>query len=225
LGGSISHQDIDNLSNSIALWVKNPTAGQSGYEYPGCAHRDKPMGHNQPSVTILGMSDSRASARSRRTGPTIPTGHTLGNFANHKEASVLVEKLIAGDFSPQKVSIIGHDPVMVERIRGRLGYGRIAASGAITGLWIGLLIALLLGSGVQMTQDGSTEFLAEQFISVVSVAAGIGMLLNILRFAASKNKRGFLSTQMPVASRYEVIVPEVDAPKALGILSASSTAK
>ena len=37
------------------------------------------------------------------------------------------------------------------------------------------------------------------------------MLLNILRFLASKNKRGFLSSQMPVAARYEVIVPEEDA--------------
>ncbi|SCX14100.1 general stress protein [Candidatus Aquiluna sp. UB-MaderosW2red] len=171
------------------------------------------------------MSDARVSPKSKRTGPTIPTGHTLGNFANHKEASNLVEKLIAGDFSPQKVSIIGHDPVMVERIRGRLGYGRIAASGAITGLWIGLLFALLLGSGVQMGEDGSTEFLPQQFVSVVFVTAGIGMLLNILRFAVSKNKRGFLSTQMPVASRYEVIVPESDAPKALGILAKSSTAE
>jgi hypothetical protein len=181
------------------------------------------MGVLQTNGKILKMSDARATARSKRPGPVIPTGHTLGNFPTYQEAQALVENLISGDFSPSKISIIGHDPVMVERIRGRLGYGRIALSGAITGLWIGLLFALLLGSGVSVAEDGGTEFLPQQFASVVSVAAGIGMLFNILRFSASKNKRSFLSTQIPVASRYEVIVPEADAPKALGILAKGSS--
>jgi hypothetical protein len=47
--------------------------------------------------------------------------------------------------------------------------------------------------------------------------------VNILRFAFSKSKRGFLSSQMPIASRYQVIVPDEDAQQALKILSASTT--
>ena len=183
------------------------------------------MGDNRTNGRILRMSDANPRAKPKRIGPTIPTGHTLGTFPNYQEASALVEKLIAGDFSARKVSIIGHDPVIVERVRGRLGYGRVAASGAITGLWIGLLFALILGSGVQTAADGSSEFLPQQFVSVVFVAAGIGMLFNIFRFSAAKNRRGFLSTQIPMASRYEVIVPQEDAGKALGIISSVPRAK
>ena len=39
-GGSIRHQDIDYLANSVSLRVKNTTTSQSGYEDSGCAHRD-----------------------------------------------------------------------------------------------------------------------------------------------------------------------------------------
>lgn len=156
-------------------------------------------------------------------GPSVPTGHALGDFSSYKEASDLVDRLISGDFTPSKISIIGRDPVLVERVRVRLGYGRVALSGAVTGLWIGILIALLAGSGVETNAEGQLEFLPQDFGAVVVVAAGIGMLVNILRFSFSKTKRGFLSSQMPIASRYQVLVPEADAPQALKILSAGAS--
>jgi len=122
---------------------------------------------------------------------------------------------VAGDFKANKVTILGHDLVMVEKVRSRLGYGRVAASGAITGFWLGLIFALLIGAGFDVGVDGGTNYVPQEFLAVVVIAAGVGMLVNILRFLASKNKRGFLSSQMPVASRYEVIVPEEDAAKAM----------
>jgi len=62
-------------------------------------------------------------------------------------------------------------------------------------------------------------------MSVILMAAGIGMLFNILRFALAKSKRGFLSSQMPIASRYEVLVPESDAAAAHKALALASTPK
>ncbi len=44
------------------------------------------------------------------------------------------------------------------------------------------------------------------------------MLFQVIRFSVTKNKRGFLSSQMPIATRYEVIVPDEDALAALKIL-------
>jgi hypothetical protein len=160
-----------------------------------------------------------AETNKRNPALSIPTGHSLGEFSNYQDAAALVERLLAGDFVPNKISVIGKDPVLVERVRSRLGYGRVALSGAITGLWLGILIALLVGAGLQTTPDGQINYVPQEFGAVVIVAAGIAMLFNILRFSFSKQKRGFLSSQLSIAARYEVIVPQEDAAQATQILS------
>ena len=161
------------------------------------------------------MTDAQPNPKSRRSAPAVPRGHSLGEFPNYQDATKLVERLIAGDFAPTKISIIGHDPVLVERVRSRLGYGRVALSGAVTGFWMGLIFALLIGAGMEVTPEGGVNYLPQQFFSVMFVAAGLGMLFQIIRFTATKNKRSFLSSQMPIATRYEVIVPDEDALGAL----------
>jgi hypothetical protein len=163
-----------------------------------------------------------AEQNRRGLGLSVPTGHSLGEFGNYQDATALVEKLVAGDFAANKISIIGHDPVLVERVRSRLGYGRIALSGAITGLWLGVLVALVIGAGLQTDTEGQINYVPQEFGAVVVVAAGIGMLFNILRFSFSKQKRSFISSQLPVASRYQVIVPEEDAVAAHKIMSAGT---
>jgi hypothetical protein len=168
------------------------------------------------------MTDARNLARTKKAGPSIPRGHILGEFQNYQDASQLVDKLISEDFAPAKVSIIGHDPVLVERVRGRLGYGRVALSGAVTGFWMGLIFALLIGAGIEVTPEGGVSYLPQQFFSVLFVAAGLGMLFQVIRFSLTKTKRGFLSTQMPIATRYEVVVPEADAVSARKIIGLAS---
>lgn len=171
------------------------------------------------------MTDAQPNPKSRRTAPSVPRGHSLGEFPNYQDATKLVERLIAGDFAPTKISIIGHDPVLVERVRSRLGYGRVALSGAVTGFWIGLIFALLIGAGMEVTPEGGVNYLPQQFFSVMFVAAGLGMLFQIIRFTATKNKRSFLSSQMPIATRYEVIVPDEDALGALKILGLAGSSE
>ncbi|BDQ00016.1 hypothetical protein AKACHI_03520 [Aquiluna sp. KACHI24] len=135
----------------------------------------------------------------------------------------MVDRLVAADFAANRISIIGLDPVLVEKVRSKLGYGRVVLSGAITGFWLGILLSLLLGVGIETTADGQLSYNPQQFAAVLVVSAGIGMLINIIRFAVTKNKRGFLSTQMPVASKYRVLVPDMDAAAALKALSAGGT--
>lgn len=168
------------------------------------------------------MSDRINKQGKKPLGPSVPTGHSLGEFRNYLEATELVNKLVAGDFPAAKVSIIGHDPVLVERVRSRLGYGRVALSGALTGFWLGLIFAVLVGVGFTQTPDGEISYQPQQFAAALIVAAGIGMLINILRFGLAKQKRGYLSTQMPVATRYEVIVPTEAAAQALSALKQKS---
>lgn len=168
------------------------------------------------------MSEQKSGLRKKTDGPVIPRGHVLGQFQTYVEASELVNKLVQNDFPAAKISIIGYDPVLVERVRSKLGYGRVAMSGALTGFWLGLLFALLLGVGFTQTEEGALSYQPQQFAAVLILAAGAGMLVNVLRFGLSKQKRSFLSTQLPVATRHEVLVPDADAAQALQALKKSS---
>jgi hypothetical protein len=69
------------------------------------------------------------------------------------------------------------------------------------------------------------NYLPQQFFSVLFVGAGLGMLFQVIRFSVTKNKRGFLSSQMPIATRYEVIVPDEDALAALKILGLAGSSE
>ena len=157
------------------------------------------------------------------SGPTIPKGFVVAEFTNYSGASAMVERLIEADITPQDIAIIGYDPVLVERIRSRLGYGRVALSGIITGFWLGLIFAILIGAGITVSPDGEVSYNPQQFVAVLVVSAGIGMLFNIIRYSLAKNRRGFLSSQQPVATRYELVVPEAVAAKAQQAISASNS--
>jgi len=169
------------------------------------------------------MTDARNNARRKMSGPTIPKGFVVAEFTNYSDASAMVERLIEADIKPQDIAIIGHDPVLVERIRSRLGYGRVALSGIITGFWLGLIFAILIGAGITVSPDGEVSYNPQQFVAVLVVSAGIGMLFNIIRYSLAKNRRGFLSSQQPVATRYELVVPEAVAAKAQQAISASNS--
>lgn len=163
------------------------------------------------------------TGRKKPAGPAIPKGHSLGEFTSYQEATGMVTRLVQGDFPASKISIVGHDPVIVESVRSKLGYGRIALSGMLTGFWLGLIFALLLGIGFTTSPDGEVSYQPQTFAAALIVAAGFGMLINILRFSFSKSKRSYLSTQMPVASRYEVIVPTEEVAAANKALSSDQS--
>jgi hypothetical protein len=90
---------------------------------------------------------------------------------------------------------------------------------------MGLIFALLIGAGIEVSPEGGVTYLPQQFFSVLVVAAGLGMLFQIIRFSSTKNKRSFLSSQMPIATRYEVIVPNDDALPALKILGLAGSSE
>lgn len=223
MGFAIGHQHVDHLADAVSLRVENTATDQAGYENSGCAHRDTPLSGGVIRDKMPVMTDARNNARRKMVGPTIPKGFVVGEFTNYLDASAMVERLIANEFKPHNVSIIGHDPVLVEQVRSRLGYGRVALSGLITGFWIGLIFAVLIGAGITVGPDGEVGFNSQQFMAVLVVSCGIGMLFNIVRFSLAKNRRGFLSSQTPVATRYEVVVPESEAAKAQQALSAGNS--
>jgi hypothetical protein len=157
-------------------------------------------------------------ARSAKFSPGIPSGYVLAEVATHAEAGALVSKLVAADFPAREISILGLDVKLVERIRGRLGYGRVALSGAIAGSWLGMLFAILFGVGLSSSGGDSQSFAAEQFIAAIVIGIGLGIIANIVRFSLSSAKPSYISASFPVAQRYQVIVPNERASEASRLL-------
>ena len=127
----------------------------------------------------------------------------MASFSDYKDAVAYVEKMIENDFPARLVSIIGTDLKTVETIKGKLGYGRVSLSGALTGSWLGMFLGLIFGA----TGTGTEEVLLTNVLAGIVIGSGVGMLLNILRFSLTKNRRGFISGQTVVAKKYEVVVP------------------
>ena len=155
------------------------------------------------------MNNKPKNARNmRNSAPAIPQGEVIAEFLDYALAVDFVENLVKNDFPAAQIAIVGSDLRTVERLRGKLSYGRIALGGATTGAWMGLIIGLLFGApnGTDPVDPNQLTGIESTFSAVV-IGAGLGMLFNVIRFSLAKRKRGFISTSSVVASKYAVQVP------------------
>ncbi|WP_213814136.1 general stress protein [Glaciihabitans sp. dw_435] len=137
--------------------------------------------------------------------PSIPRGDALGTYETYLEAQQIVDKLAKADFDVKQLSILGNDLKTVERVTGKLTYGRTAGAGAASGAWFGLFIGLLLLIVSPTPQFG---FVA----AAILIGAGFGMLFGIVTYAINRRRRDFTSTHQVLASNYQIII----APEQLG---------
>ncbi len=75
---------------------------------------------------------------------SVPKGDTVGSYNSYLDAQKAVDYLADQQFPVQMVSIVGNDLKMVERVTGRLTYPRVALSGALSGMWFGLFVGVML---------------------------------------------------------------------------------
>jgi hypothetical protein len=142
----------------------------------------------------------------RNQAPAIPQGEVVANFKQYTDAIAYVDNLIKHNFPAGSVAIVGSDLRTVERIRGKINYSRLALGGAITGTWVGLAFGLIFGAEVNPVDPNEFTFSESMFSSVV-IGAGLGMLINVVRYALSRNKKTFVSQSAVVAAKYQVQVP------------------
>jgi hypothetical protein len=166
---------------------------------------------SRPTVSIKVCDNKDVSntpsrgRQSRIQQLSVPNGEAIAEFTEYAAAVDHVDQLIRHEFPAAMVAIVGSDLKSVERVRGRLSYGRVAIQGLISGSWIGLLIALFLPAP-SSAASATASFTVSTGAAIV-IGAGIGMLLNILRFSFSRNRHEFSSTSAVVAAKYEVVVP------------------
>ncbi|WP_432543594.1 YflT domain-containing protein [Kineococcus sp. SYSU DK002] len=147
----------------------------------------------------------------RISTPTPPSGEAIGRYATYSEAQRAVDFLSDEHFPVQNVTIVGNGLQMVERVTGRLTYGRAAGAGAVSGAWFGLLIGLMLS----VFGSGGTGAL----LTGLLIGAGFGMLFGVISYALTGGRRDFTSSSQIVASEYTVLCLPQMAAQAREVLS------
>lgn len=138
---------------------------------------------------VNGPDDARA----------VPTGDTVGSYTSYLDAQKAVDYLADQQFPVQMVSIVGNELKMVERVTGRLSYPRVALSGALSGMWFGLFVGVMLSFFAPSPGYFS-------IMTSVLMGAAFFMLFGIVTYAMQRGKRDFTSTSQVVATNYDVIV-------------------
>ena len=137
---------------------------------------------------------------------------SLAVYDDYAAAQKTVDYLSDNKFPVEQLMIVGTDLKRIERITGRLTTGRVAAGGALSGLWLGLFIGLLF-----------TIFSNEAFfvtvISTMLFGALFGVIWALVGYAATRGQRDFSSVTSVVATKYEVLVEHKTAAQAREMLA------
>ncbi|WP_241175734.1 general stress protein [Modestobacter sp. KNN46-3] len=127
-------------------------------------------------------------------------GVQVGSYENYEQAQRAVDFLSDEKFPVENVTIIGTDLRMVERVTGRLSWGRAIAAGAASGAWFGLFVGLLLGI---FAADGGGWI--GSVLTGLLIGLVFGAVFGAVGYSTSRGQRDFTSTSKVVASRYDVM--------------------
>ena len=150
--------------------------------------------------------------------PELPQGEIISTYDHYADAMHAVDRLARANFPVNAVSILGNDLRSVERVTGRLSYGRVAAMGAGSGAYLGLFLGLLL-----FIFQPDNSGIGGVFISAIAIGAGFGMLFGVLSYAMNRNRRDFSSVMQFVATRYDLITAPELVMQARGILGGGAS--
>jgi hypothetical protein len=134
----------------------------------------------------------------------------VGSFATYAEAQQAVDYLADNEFPVEDVTIVGVDLMLVERVIGRLTWGRVLASGAASGIWMGLFVGALLA-----------YFNNNVGALIVGVVAGVlfSVVFAALSYSLTRGRRDFTSSSQLVAGRYDVLSQPRNAERAKEMLA------
>jgi hypothetical protein len=138
---------------------------------------------------------------------------SLGVYASYDEAQRAVDHLSDHEFPVQNCMIVGTDLKQVERVTGRLTWGKVISGGALSGVWLGLFVGIVLS----LFGDDSAAWAI--VLSTVLFGAVFGLIWAALGYAATRGRRDFTSVSQVVATRYEVLVEHKLAERARELLA------
>ena len=145
--------------------------------------------------------------------PTLPDGWPVGSYSTYKKAQQAVDHLADNDYPVRDVTIVGVDPMLVERVDAHLTWRRILTTGALSGAWLGLFVGLLLS--LFTASNGILPIMLGLLFGVV-----FGLTSAAVRYASARGQRNFVSHSQLVARRYDVLGQPPTAERARDLLAA-----
>ncbi|MGM1029507.1 MAG: general stress protein [Actinomycetota bacterium] len=140
----------------------------------------------------------------------LPRGVVVASYETYDQAQAAVTKVSGAQAEVAGLAIVGNDLKLVERIVGRLTWGKVALQGAMRGLGFGAFIGLVY-----------LLFVPEAIASVLlfpALGISFGILLGLTSHAMTRRKRDYASVQQVLAARYDVVAPQDTAGKAMHII-------
>lgn len=153
-----------------------------------------------------------------RAFPTLPKGETVASFETYQEAQAAVDRLAKAEFPVRELAIVGTDLTSVERITGKLTWGRGAGAGALSGAWFGTFLGLLFfifsptGAGLGI------------LAAAVLIGAGFGMIFGLVSYSLNRRRRDFTSVMQVLATRYAIIADPAHVARARDVLGVGAPA-
>ncbi|MCQ4619413.1 general stress protein [Corynebacterium sp. CCUG 70398] len=140
-----------------------------------------------------------------------PSGWPVGSFNTYAEAQAAVDGLSDREFPVENLTIVGVDLMQVEKVTGRLTWGRVLGGGALSGLWLGLFVGLLFAMF-------SPNVWGSLFTALV-IGVIFGLIFAAAGYTFTQGKRDFSSMTTIVAGRYDVLCEASQAPRARDMIN------
>jgi len=164
------------------------------------------------------MSTQQSALRTIRARLALEYPLSLGTFDKYEDAQKAVDTLSDEQFPVENCLIVGTDLKQLERITGRLTWGRVLIAGALSGVWLGLFVGLIFA-----LFDGQNNVLA-LVASTMIFGAIFGAVWGAITYTATGGHRDFTSVSQVVPSKYEVLVEHKHAQQARDILGRAGVA-
>lgn len=146
----------------------------------------------------------------------LPDGVVVASFPTYAEAQAAVNKVSEAEGEIRGLAIVGNDLKLVERVMGRLTWGKVAAQGMLRGLMFGIFFGLAIY--LLMPESLQSAFI------LPLLGAAMGILLAIVTHAMTRKRREFSSVQQVLATRYDIVAPQAIAGKTMHVIGQRAAA-
>lgn len=144
---------------------------------------------------------------------------SLGVFDSYLDAQKAVDTLSDHQFPVQNCLIVGTELRQLERVTGRMTWGRALVGGALSGVWLGLFVGLIFA----LFDNQNNPFALA--LSTMVFGAIFGAVWAAIGYAMARGQRDFTSVSQVVPSRFEVLVEHKFAQQAREILTSAGLAR
>ncbi|WP_255455994.1 general stress protein [Corynebacterium sp. SY003] len=126
-----------------------------------------------------------------------PEGWPVGSFDSYAQAQAAVDMLSDNNFPVEELTIVGVDLMEVEKVTGRLTWAKVIIRGVLSGAWLGVFFAILLGAT------------GANWGNALAIGIGLGIICGVVMvtvpYAMQGGRRDFSSETQIVAGRYDVL--------------------